>query len=517
MRRELKISQIYINLTEVRSVHSQLAGRYRQLATSREDLNRLRPQVDRDILYRHGIQEQLNRVQQAMLQVEGRMLALTQYMKDSADQYEQTEQELLQAAQSIGTESHTAPLNAGGSVLTSEQRRQQLADLFRDIGITPDTIVSFLQQKDNVKKMVRILSSISPSAAASLLLQERMKKWGLISLQQTDQLRTSLRQKQMGKREDKVALPVHMDIPPFGRYDRNRELNQVIYTDANGQQTVIDDDNMTKLVYAYHATGRNVHAGDILNFMNVDISEFAEYVMEQGYDPRTFLPLQAGEEGEIEAYVQARITEGTERRQEAREWQSELLEYVPVIGTGKEMIELIMGKDILTGEDISAVDYALAPLMVMGPLGKLVRRGGDEAADVASNIVRNNADDVVEGAGDIGRYSGNLEVVNKPDAAADALADRIGGQSRVKFSSDSVGREFDAISEDYVAQSKPALQTLNKSVRDQMKATFEAAQETGRKVYYHFEGQPAQSVIDKLNEYSSRYGIEVVIDTKHLK
>ncbi len=46
------------------------------------------------------------------------------------------------------------------------------------------------------------------------------------------------------------------------------------------------------------------------------------------------------------------------------------------------------------------MNYALAPLMVMGPFGKLVRRGGDEAAGVASNIVRKNSDDVVEGAVD---------------------------------------------------------------------------------------------------------------------
>ncbi|MNI74025.1 hypothetical protein D3C73_1300870 [compost metagenome] len=121
-----------------------------------------------------------------------------------------------------------------------------------------------------------------------------------------------------------------------------------------------------------------------------------------------------------------------------------------------------------------------------------------------------------EGAGKAGRYSGDLVQVNKPDAAADALAERIGGQSRVKFSGDSAGREFDTINGQYVAQSKPALQTVNKSVRDQMKATFEAAQETGREVYYHFEGQPAQSVIDKLIEYSNKYGIDLVIDTKPL-
>ncbi len=49
-----------------------------------------------------------------------------------------------------------------------------------------------------------------------------------------------------------------------------------------------------------------------------------------------------------------------------------------------------------------------------------------------------------------------------------------------------------------------------------VKATFEAAKQTGKKVYYQFEGIPAQPVIDKLHEYSERYGIEVIIDTKPL-
>lgn len=117
---------------------------------------------------------------------------------------------------------------------------------------------------------------------------------------------------------------------------------------------------------------------------------------------------------------------------------------------------------------------------------------------------------------EVPRYSGELQKVNKPDAAADALAERLGGESRMKFDSDSIGREFDAVSDEYIAQTKPALQQVNKKVRDQMKATFEAAEQTGRKVYYHFEGEPAQSVIDKLHEYSQRYGIEVHIDTDPL-
>ena len=96
------------------------------------------------------------------------------------------------------------------------------------------------------------------------------------------------------------------------------------------------------------------------------------------------------------------------------------------------------------------------------------------------------------------------------------LAERIGGESRVKFTNDPKAREFDAISNEYIAQAKPALSTLNKSVREQMKATFEAAKQTGKKVYYQFEGTPAQSVIDKLYEYSERYGVEVIIDTNPL-
>ena len=119
-------------------------------------------------------------------------------------------------------------------------------------------------------------------------------------------------------------------------------------------------------------------------------------------------------------------------------------------------------------------------------------------------------------AGSASKYSGDLEQVSKPDPAADALAERINGQSRVKYSNDPSGREFDAISNEYIAQAKPPLSTVNKSVRNQMKASFEAAKSTGKKVYYQFEGEPAQSVIDKLYEYSERYGVEVVIDTKPL-
>lgn len=121
------------------------------------------------------------------------------------------------------------------------------------------------------------------------------------------------------------------------------------------------------------------------------------------------------------------------------------------------------------------------------------------------------------GAGETS-YGKSREIIqcNTKDAAADELAKRIGGQSRSAFADDPIQREFDVISDQYIAQAKPPLKCVNKTVRTQMKATFEAAKKYERKVYYQFEGIPSQEVLDKLYEYSERYGVEVIIDTEPL-
>ena len=109
-----------------------------------------------------------------------------------------------------------------------------------------------------------------------------------------------------------------------------------------------------------------------------------------------------------------------------------------------------------------------------------------------------------------------LQKVNKQDLAADVLAERIGGESRVKFANDPLGREFDVISNEYIAQAKPDLHSYGKSWRNQTKATFEAAKATGRKAYFYFNGSPSDRILNKIAEYGKRYGIEYVIDTTPL-
>lgn len=105
---------------------------------------------------------------------------------------------------------------------------------------------------------------------------------------------------------------------------------------------------------------------------------------------------------------------------------------------------------------------------------------------------------------------GRLTKVPKPDSAAADLADKLGGQSCMKFDGDP--HEFDAVTDDYLAQSKPADFTLNKKFRDQAKATFELAGQSGRTPYFHFDSPPGPGVLKKIDEYAQRYGNAPVID-----
>jgi RHS repeat-associated protein len=117
-------------------------------------------------------------------------------------------------------------------------------------------------------------------------------------------------------------------------------------------------------------------------------------------------------------------------------------------------------------------------------------------------------------AGTLSPYSGALIPVAAEDADAQLLANRIGGEASVRFANDPAGREFDAVSDEYIGQAKAASRTLGSDLRNQAKATFDAAQATGRSVYYHFDGEPDPSVVRQLREYESRYGVNLVIDTK---
>ncbi len=128
------------------------------------------------------------------------------------------------------------------------------------------------------------------------------------------------------------------------------------------------------------------------------------------------------------------------------------------------------------------------------------------AKNGAKPTLFNLSKDIIE------QFSGSLVRNNKADKAADALAKKLGGQSRVSFDTDPLKREFDVVSDEFIGQTK-SISQIGKAFRNQAKGTFEAAKATGKKVYYEFTGgSPSQEITDKLNEYSQRYGVDLVID-----
>jgi hypothetical protein len=102
--------------------------------------------------------------------------------------------------------------------------------------------------------------------------------------------------------------------------------------------------------------------------------------------------------------------------------------------------------------------------------------------------------------------------VAKPDAAADALAERLGGRSRIRFADDPSGREYDTVTDHYIGQTTTGT-SISQHWRHQAQATFQAAKSTGRRPYFHFTGPPSTDHLAALERYRLRYGVDPVIDT----
>ena len=141
----------------------------------------------------------------------------------------------------------------------------------------------------------------------------------------------------------------------------------------------------------------------------------------------------------------------------------------------------------------------------------LTRYGTKHVANVLRDKLGFDYSRIKKLTGISGRYTGSLRKVNKPDVEADMLAKKLGGESRVKFDSDKSNREFDVVSDQYIGQAKE-INNVGSSFRNQAKATFEAAQETNKKVYYQLNSDTNPEVIKQIKKYSERYKVEVVIE-----
>lgn len=148
-----------------------------------------------------------------------------------------------------------------------------------------------------------------------------------------------------------------------------------------------------------------------------------------------------------------------------------------------------------------------SPTTAPGGNGSIGNDGGGAQPPAGDTPPDPEGDDPEELNGGLGE----LVRVNAKDRTADLLAERIEGKASVRFAN-GPANEFDAVSTEYVAQAKPANFTLNQAFRNQAKATFEVALQSGRTPYFQFDGPPGPGVLPTLNRYADRYGIEPRID-----
>jgi Restriction endonuclease fold toxin 3 len=165
---------------------------------------------------------------------------------------------------------------------------------------------------------------------------------------------------------------------------------------------------------------------------------------------------------------------------------------------------------VVSRTDVEDVERCEVVAAASGGDGSIGNGGG--AQPPSGDTVPDPEDEDPEG---VNGGLGELVTVNAKDRAADLLAERIDGKASVRFAN-GPANEFDAVSNDYVAQAKPANFTLNQAFRNQAKTTFEVALQSGRTPYFQFDGPPGPRVLHTLGRYADRYGIEPAIDVTPL-
>lgn len=170
--------------------------------------------------------------------------------------------------------------------------------------------------------------------------------------------------------------------------------------------------------------------------------------------------------------------------------------------------------------DEIALDLAADPTMAVGGgFSAAPRVGGTVFGRLALRLSR-------EGGvlGSVGQFFARrtLRVIptGDVDAAAVALADRIGGQPSARIEG-FAQREFDAISDAVVGQtfggksfSESAANFLSKARRGQIRATLEVAARTGRKALFEFRGaEPVPEIVDFIQRNAKRLDAEFMVET----
>ncbi|MCD1259460.1 EndoU domain-containing protein [Paenibacillus athensensis] len=324
---------------------------------------------------RRGISGRLNKAQRDVDGLQQRLASLYACMQEAMDRYQRMEDGLASQARHM-------------------LERQSLPSSYPDI---PGLIWS--KVPDNMKQ--QLLDSIANAEQQKYNIPGL--HWDQVPANLRDQLRASIDQaaQQRAYRTAEESTELTERNPQafkamVGGYEREHPgSHTVYYIDGQGNRTLMDFDRLQELVAVYNRQGGNYLPGDILLMMPVDYTPFFLYVMQMGYDPRTFQPLDPQNLEAMTGYVIGRKVVEEESREKARAWESLVLDLTPIVGSIKAVVDLSTGKDSVTGRELGGWDYGLAGAALIAPaVAKPIAKGiskGVKAVVGAEEAVKDGA------------------------------------------------------------------------------------------------------------------------------
>jgi hypothetical protein len=324
------------SVERLRSHHSLLSSR---LSNAADQLSYAVNGVDPAIKSRRELQLRLSYATQRLRALEERMYRISDFMRNAAEQYESTDGQIKSK---IGD-------------ITRRHRRSWLENLFDGVGDAYTALTEWLASEDGKRFTEQAKANAAAQASSSPVPEEPIDYTKFIG-------------------------NIEWEYGDDGSIMNIGPEDKLYYIDENGDRKLVDYFKLQELLKEFNSqTGNSYQSGPIINpVLSGDHTDFYLYAVSNGYDPRTFQPINLSDKEKFMNYIIGRKMSDEMNRRAARAWESAFFDMLPYIGQVKSLAELVMGEDLLTGEDYTGWDYGLG---ITGSVFSAIK-GGDKLFDI---------------------------------------------------------------------------------------------------------------------------------------
>ncbi|WP_027085177.1 pre-toxin TG domain-containing protein [Cohnella panacarvi] len=300
--------------------------------------------MDPAIKARRQLQYRIAYATQRMRELEDRMYRLSDFMRSAIEQYDCAEGQIK---------------NRIGEI-TGRQRRSWLENLFDGVGDSYNALTDWLASEDGKRFTEQAKANAAAQANSSHVPEEPID---------------------------------YTQFVGSHYWENTKDGSFFYYEDYDSSLKSADIAKASALLTEYEsALGVNYHEPAIFDPHIDDLTDFFIYTIHKGYDPRTFEPIDAQKLSNIENYINGRKMAYEIHRQNARAWESLVLDMTPFVGQVKALADLAIGEDTVKGKRFDGWDYGLGAagtvFSAVKSGDKLYRlfKGGNKLDDLAENF-----------------------------------------------------------------------------------------------------------------------------------